>query len=349
MEKQLLHVSPLVSIVIPLFNKHEYISETLTSVLNQTYTHIEVIVVNDGSTDGSVKVAESFWDPRLRIVHQENSGVEAARNFGFQLANGQFITFLDADDLIHPTKIEKQVDRFLSNQNLVLLGTFAKLIDTKNRFFGTIIPPATDMELRLEMMFANQFVCSSVMIRKVVLLSTEPFQTGHGNAFAEDLALWRTVSSLGSIENIPEFLTSYRKVANSRSRNSVSSPIESARCLAARYLYEETSLFNKIEDAVLLVKSIDGFNNLTVNTRNTDFDYLEKYSELVETLGFAIPQLEKRIHAHRRLIRLWMLWGYVPPKLQSVLYRTLFRFKNSKPCTYVRILTLKTIGGHREK
>ena len=245
MEKNLLQEIPLVSIIIPLFNKREYIAETLTSALNQTYPNIELIVVNDGSTDGSIEAIEHFLDPRLHIVNQVNSGVEATRNFGLQLSKGQFITFLDADDLINSTKIEKQVDRFLSNQNLKLLGTYAKLIDAKGSFFGTVMPPISDMELRLEMMFSNPFICSSVMLRKSSLFSAKPFETNHGKAFAEDFALWRTISCLGSIENIPEFLTSYRKVEGSRSRNSLSSPIGSARYIAARYLYEETSLFNK--------------------------------------------------------------------------------------------------------
>ncbi len=349
MEKNFLQELPLVSIIIPLFNKREYIAETLTSVLNQTYPNIEVIVVNDGSTDGSIQAIKHFLDPRLHIVHQVNSGVEATRNFGFQLSKGQYITFLDADDLIDSTKIEKQVDRFLSNQNLKLLGTYAKLIDAKGRFFGTIVPPISDMELRLEMMFANPFICSSVMLRKSSLFSAEPFETNHGKAFAEDFALWRTVSCLGAIENIPEFLTSYRRVDGSRSRNSLSSPIGSARYIAARYLYEETSLFNKIEDAELLIQSIDGFNNLTVNIRNTGFDQLKTYSNVVETLGFSVPQLEQRIHAHRRRIRLWILWGFVPPKLQSFIYRMLYKFKNSKPSLIVRILALRLIGGQRGK
>ncbi len=104
----------LVSIIIPAFNAEKYIKETLKSALGQTYKNIEVIVVDDGSTDKTAEMVKSFNDPRLIYIHQGNKGQSAARNAGIQKAKGEYIAFLDSDDLFLPQKIERQVE-FLKN------------------------------------------------------------------------------------------------------------------------------------------------------------------------------------------------------------------------------------------
>jgi glycosyltransferase involved in cell wall biosynthesis len=88
----------MISIIIPLYNKEKQIANTLKSVLGQTYTNFEIVVVNDGSTDDSVAVVASINDNRIRLIHQENAGVSAARNHGIAEAKGEFIALLDADD-----------------------------------------------------------------------------------------------------------------------------------------------------------------------------------------------------------------------------------------------------------
>src|SRR5690554_4270366 len=97
---------PYFSIIIPLYNKEKYIENTLKSVLNQSFSDFEVIVINDGSTDQSVAMVEKIKDPRIHIVHQENQGVSVARNRGIALATTPHITFLDADDFWYPHYLE---------------------------------------------------------------------------------------------------------------------------------------------------------------------------------------------------------------------------------------------------
>ena len=108
---------PLVSCIVPVFNGERYLREALDSVLQQTYRHLELIVVDDGSTDGSATIAASYGD-RLRALRQTNAGPAAARNHGLRDMRGDFAAFLDADDLWHPEKLARQMARFAQSPAL---------------------------------------------------------------------------------------------------------------------------------------------------------------------------------------------------------------------------------------
>src|ERR1700744_1176722 len=102
---------PLVSIIIPLYNAGNYISETLQSALDQTWPNKEIIIVDDGSTDNSLAIAKSFESEFVKVLSQENKGASAARNKGLSIAKGEYIQFLDADDLLSPNKIAAQLEK----------------------------------------------------------------------------------------------------------------------------------------------------------------------------------------------------------------------------------------------
>lgn len=103
-------VKPLVSILIPAFNSQEWIADTLRSAIAQTWDRKEIIVVDDGSTDGTLAIARQFESEFVRVVTQENQGASAARNKAFSLSQGDYVQWLDADDLLAPDKIEKQIE-----------------------------------------------------------------------------------------------------------------------------------------------------------------------------------------------------------------------------------------------
>lgn len=109
--------SKLVSVIIPVYNAEDFISECIQSILNQTYRNIEIIVINDGSTDFTFEIINSFTDPRLILVSQENKGCSAAKNHGLRIAKGDFIQYLDADDYLSLDKIEKQVEKLIANDS----------------------------------------------------------------------------------------------------------------------------------------------------------------------------------------------------------------------------------------
>jgi len=122
--------SPLVSVIIPVYNNDRYLGEAIESVLNQTYQRLEIIVVDDGSTDQSGEVARSFADKGVMYCHQVHSGAGPARNEGVGLAQGDFLAFLDADDRWPQGKIERQLQAFNSNPALEMV--FGQALQLKN-------------------------------------------------------------------------------------------------------------------------------------------------------------------------------------------------------------------------
>ena len=133
--------SSLVSCIVPVFNGERYLAEALDSILKQSYWPLEIIVVDDGSTDTTPAVAACYGD-RIRYVRQDNAGAPAARNLGLRLAGGEFLAFLDSDDLWHPEKLERQMRRFEARPELDLCVTYlqnfwiAELKNEENRFKG---------------------------------------------------------------------------------------------------------------------------------------------------------------------------------------------------------------------
>lgn len=102
----------MISVVIPVYNKQEHIKATLESVLSQNYTDFEIIIVNDGSTDGSMDIVSTFKDKRIKIINKKNEGVSTARNLGIESSKGNFIAFLDADDIWYPNHLEELKNLF---------------------------------------------------------------------------------------------------------------------------------------------------------------------------------------------------------------------------------------------
>ena len=122
--------NPLVSVIIPVYNYDRYLGEAVESVLNQTYKHLEVMVVDDGSTDGSREVAESFAERGVRYCHQVHAGIGPARNRGVDMAQGEFLAFLDADDRWPDEKLALQLRAFENDPSLEM--AFGQALQLQN-------------------------------------------------------------------------------------------------------------------------------------------------------------------------------------------------------------------------
>jgi len=157
---------PMVSVVIPVYNDEKYIRESVESALNQEYKNLEVIVVDDGSSDLTPKILQNFGG-RIHYIRQENSGTAAALNKGIQKAKGQLIAWLSSDDLFLPKKIKHQVDRFSESPSLALVYTDWIMIDYCGEQMKVVHCPCPPAErFVIEMLKKNFLNGSSVIIRR---------------------------------------------------------------------------------------------------------------------------------------------------------------------------------------
>ncbi|MGA9379390.1 MAG: glycosyltransferase family A protein, partial [Phormidium sp.] len=124
----------LISVIIPVYNGEKTIRETIESVLNQTYKNFELIVINDGSQDATLEVVSAIEDQRLKVFSYSNAGLSASRNRGIFQANSEFITFLDADDLWLPDKLESQFNALQNNSEAALAYSWTNYIDESGKF-----------------------------------------------------------------------------------------------------------------------------------------------------------------------------------------------------------------------
>ena len=126
---------PLVSVVMPVYNGEKYLKEAIDSVLSQSYQNIELVIVNDGSTDSGSQIVKKYTDPRIRFVENEsNSGIVYSRNKGLESATGKYVATLDSDDIALPDRIEKQVLFLENNSEYGMCGTFFSTIDSAGMF-----------------------------------------------------------------------------------------------------------------------------------------------------------------------------------------------------------------------
>lgn len=192
---------PFFSIVIPLYNKENYIKETLQSVIQQSFTDFEVIIVNDGSTDRSVLFAQKINDPRIKIIEQENGGVSKARNTGIQSATSEYIAFLDADDLWKSNFLEEIHCLIIENPNASLFGT-AYVLQKENGNERSINIKGLPKNFKKGMVpcffkvmaSGDNFVwTSAICIRKRVFLEKNIWFPV-GEKYGEDQYVWATVA-----------------------------------------------------------------------------------------------------------------------------------------------------------
>ncbi|MBR8838295.1 MAG: glycosyltransferase [Stigonema ocellatum SAG 48.90 = DSM 106950] len=209
---------PTVSVIISTYKRANLVSQAIESVLAQTYTDYEIIVVNDGSPDNTKEVLDQFGD-HITAIHQENQGVSAARNAGIRAAQGQYIAFLDDDDLWLPNKLEKQIACLESNPKIGLVYSDMFCFDENGVFPHTWAkanptPPIQECWI----LFVRNFIPTpSVVVRQECLdkvgLFDETLTT------CEDYDLWLRIIEKWSVHFLNEPLVRYRRSANSLQSN----------------------------------------------------------------------------------------------------------------------------------
>ncbi|MGH1571174.1 glycosyltransferase family 2 protein [Methylobacterium sp. P31] len=208
----------LVTVVMTTFNRLNYVSASIASVLNQTHRDLELIIVDDHSTDGTFEVVESFArrDKRVRPVRNpENRGVATCRNNGLSLANSELIVCHDDDDIMLPERIEKQVQYLHDNPQLSVVSSWAILIDHAGRVVGHSAPKVDMLKgrSRRDPTMLVEIITSASMYRKKDVMQVGGFRFAHG---LDDRDLWgRMITEGFQIGVQPEYLVEHRKHGNS--------------------------------------------------------------------------------------------------------------------------------------
>lgn len=204
-----MHPQPLVSIIMPVYNGEKYLKEAIDSVLAQTYSHFELLLINDGSSDSSKEIILSYSDPRIRYIENErNIKLIATLNKGIRLAGGEYIARMDADDVCLPKRLEKQVQYLNRHPNIDMCGTWAIRIDAQGNITGKIKNIDNPGLLKCATYFTCPFIHPTTMFRAQVLRDN-PYSMDVPDV--EDTELWHRLSQKGhKLANIPEYHLKYR-------------------------------------------------------------------------------------------------------------------------------------------
>jgi glycosyltransferase involved in cell wall biosynthesis len=212
-------MNQLVSVIIPAYNAARFIEATLDSVIAQTYTNLEIIIVDDGSTDNTRELIEPYLkDPRVRLICQANAGVHAARNKGIENSSGEFIAPVDADDIWFPAKIEKQVRAMQSNPNAGLVYAWTVHLDEEGNLNGDYLAQTRTGNVLRAMLEQELIGSASIpLFRRTCLDDVGYYRAGYKGV--EDFELYMRVAEKWEYDVAPDFLIGYRMVQGSMSRN----------------------------------------------------------------------------------------------------------------------------------
>jgi glycosyltransferase involved in cell wall biosynthesis len=216
--------APLVSVLLPVYNRADSVGEAVASILRQTFRDFELIAINDGSTEDDTAsvldaLARASGDDRLRVVHLDrNRGLAGALNHGISLARGRYIARQDDDDVSLPGRLEAQVRFLEANPRCALLGTRADIWIGAAPTGRHHDHPSDNATLQFDLLTGNPFVHSSVMIRRSVLDTVGVYSTDPARQPPEDYELWSRIARQFEIANLPERLVIYREVPRSLSR-----------------------------------------------------------------------------------------------------------------------------------
>lgn len=210
---------PAVSVLLPVFNGAPYLAEAISSILEQSWGNFELIIINDGSTDGSGDIAKRFADSRIRYFEQKNAGLAATLNRGIGLARGAYIARQDADDISKPERFARQLAYLEANPDCGMVGSWADLLREGDAKTLVLKHPTDSTMIKTDLLFDNPFVHSSIMMRKNSLQEVGGYTEDPARQPPEDYELWSRFARRYDLANLPEALVIYREVPGSISRS----------------------------------------------------------------------------------------------------------------------------------
>jgi len=207
--------NPTVTVLMTVYNGEDYLSEAIKSILNQSFTDFEFLIIDDASTDNSQSIIQSFNDERIRYVKNEsNIGQTASLNYGLELSKGEYIARMDQDDLSKPDRFSLQLKFMEKNYDTVVVGSWAKSIDADGKYIYTIVHPTEFENIREAIACGCPISHSSAFFRRDEVVKSGGYP--EGLRFAMDWGLWiECIKNDYQIANLPYTLVSIRTHKNS--------------------------------------------------------------------------------------------------------------------------------------
>jgi len=200
---------PLVSVLIPTYNSELYIKDTLESILNQTYNNLEIVVIDDASTDSTLEIVKRYKDERIKLyINEKNLGISGNMNKGIKLCHGKYLAIMDADDWSYPYRIEEQVKLMENSPKVVLCSGYMDICDGNLNFKNTRTYPTTDKDIRKAIVKYDPISHPASMWRMSEVLKTSLYNKNF--PICRDYDLIVRISEFGEYQNIPKSLIKYR-------------------------------------------------------------------------------------------------------------------------------------------
>lgn len=186
---------PRISVVMGVYNGERYLREAVDSVLGQTFGDFEFIIINDGSTDGTADILESYEDRRIRLVHQQNMGLTPSLNKGLRMARGEYVARHDADDVSHSERFEKQLDLFARRPELTLVASRTRTLE--NGTEDLHVPEYRDDTLPAQLLQSSLFTHGSMTFRRAAVMDAGGYDERF--VYAQDRDLWLRMAWAGHL------------------------------------------------------------------------------------------------------------------------------------------------------
>jgi glycosyltransferase involved in cell wall biosynthesis len=211
--------APRISVLLPVYNGAPYLQAAIDSVLQQSYSDFELIVINDGSTDETAEILDRITDSRVRVIHQTNHGLALTLNRAVKEALGEYLVRQDADDLCLPQRFERQIAFLDAHPEHALVGSWTRILEIEAETARGHRHPTENGELQFLLLFDSYFVHSSVMMRSAALREVGAYPTDPERNPPEDFDLWSRIARRYQVANIDDVLQLYRELPGSISRS----------------------------------------------------------------------------------------------------------------------------------
>ena len=338
---------PPISVVMPVYNGAQYIGQCIGSLLGQSFPDFELIIVNDASTDDTVKVVESFSDPRIRLVHNErNLKISATINHGLELARGKYIALANHDDIFHQNRLEKEYAFLERNPGLSGVGSWYKEIDAAGNFLRLVKTPSEPEAIAIRTIIENSMANSSVMLSAGVFRKIGAYDPEILSGL-EDWDLYSRMIIAGlKIYNMKVPLMVYRNYPESYSRSTGLARREKEQNeLTWRNLKGMAGLEFTLEQTALLVNARYHPNMLTAETLAEALEISEVFIKRLESMASA-PVKRKELKRTETFLSLHLASAAMTHGRREVARKLLARMikKGEKPVGALGRLVATCLG-----